>query len=475
MRALALACALAFSCSLAYGHGIGSELLPAQDAGGMSVAVEITGAAADGDYQAEFTFRTLEDGSGDPVPRVTYQIRAVKGSSVLVDGAFETASGTLVLEMEDAAEAGTGDGGGLFGFLGDRRVRVAAPGAGAGGLYQFDIRLLEVGSRLAEPPYWRGGVSLMDVQDFAVRTGYGLQEVRHLSYYDAVEDLAYRDGRIEFSMPFEGTADVIEQTATVHEEVRISKEFGDLMVSEISVEVNGEKMPRGAVLIDDFAQGYRTVHIVLNRDHLEGLYEAGRLGSVMDFSVGPAGGGLPFSTVTYNGQYRIIAEVEPRPAAPGASLDVSYRIEDVFIRDRPVAAAHRTYAEWGGERFFERDGVSRGDGGYDRFSAQVPGSARGVMHVGFESIGGSALAEVRLPVLVGGMTEQARSAAQLWADGRISDGEFLAAMGHPSGDEDGVPEWVRGNARLWAGGLISDGEFADGIGYLVSAGIVGAG
>ena len=475
MRALALACALAFSCSLAYGHGIGSELLPAQDAGGMSVAVEIAGAEADGDYQAEFTFRTLEAGSGEPVPRVTYEVRAVKGGSVLVDGAFETASGTLVLEMEDAAEAGTGDGGGLFGFLGDRRVRVAAPGAGAGGLYQFDIRLLEVGSRLAEPPYWRGGVSLMDVQDFVVPTGYGPQVVRHLSYYDAVEDLAYRDGRIEFSMPFEGTADVIEQTATVHEEVRISKEFGDLMVSEISVEVNGEKMPRGAVLIDDFAQGYRTVHIVLNRDHLEGLYEAGRLGSVMDFSVGPAGGGLPFSTVTYNGQYRIIAEVEPRPAAPGAPLDVSYRIEDVFIRDRPVAAAHRAYAEWGGERFFERDGVSRGDGGYDRFSAQVPSSARGVMHVGFESIGGSALAGVRLPVLVGGMTEQARSAAQLWADGRISDGEFLAAMGHPSGDEDGVPEWVRGNAQLWAEGRISDGELADGIRYLVSAGIVGAG
>ena len=481
MRAL-IACLLVVSCGLAYGHGIGSELLPPQDAGGKSVSVEITGVPADGEYQREFTFRTLDAASNEPVPRVTYQIRAEKAGNTLFDGTFEAPSGTLVFEMQDGPEQGAESGGGLFGFLGDRRVRVTGPHFGSGGLYQFDVRLPAVGSQLGEPPHWMGGVSLVDVQDIAVDTEFGEQQVRHMSYYDTVQGVGYENGRIKFSMPFDGTPQTIAQTSTVHEEVRISKEFGSLMVSEISAEVNGELMPAGAVQIDDFADGYRTIHVVLDRGQLEELHEKEKLGNALDFSVGPANEGLPFSTVTRNGQYRIIADVESGPAG----IEVSYRIEDVFIKDRPVAAAHRTYAESGGQRFFERDGVSRGDGGYDSFGAELPADAR-LIHVGFEMIGGSALAEARLPVLVGAepIPGWVKNTAQLWAGGLISDGEFAAAMGYlvsigvisadipkEAGAGGNIPGWIKGNAQLWAGGLVSDGEFTAGIEYLMSAGII---
>ena len=485
MKALAAACLLAISFGLAHGHGIGSELLPAQDAGGRSVAVEITGAPSDGDYQREFTFRALE--SGEPVPRVTYQIRAEKAGNVLLDGTFEAPSGALVLEMEDSPQEGADPGGGLFGFLGDRRVRVTGPHFGTGGLYQFDVRLLAVGSQLDDPPHWRGGVSLVDVQEKTLDTEFGEQLVRHMSYYDTVENLAYEGGRIEFSMPFDGTPQTIAQTPTVHEEVQISKEFGSMMVSDISAEVNGELMPPGAVQVDDFSEGRRTVHVVLGAGHLEELLAGGNLGQRLDFSVGPASDGLPFSTVTRNGQYRIIADVDQIRDPPG--LDVSYKIEDVFIKGRPVAAAHRAYAESGGERFFERDGVSRGDGGYDSFSAPVPGG--GLLHVGFEMIGGSALAEARLPVLFESGAQVpawVKGTVQLWTDGLVSDAEFAAAMGYlvsigvieaeapgERGGGDGVPAWVKGTARLWTDGLVSDAEFVAGVEYLMAAGVIRAG
>ena len=481
MRVLA-ACLFAIACGTAYGHGIGSEVLPPQDAGGKSVSVEITGVPTDEQYQREFTFRTLDAASAEPVPRITYQIKAEKSGNVLLDGTFEAPSGTLVFEMQDGPEQGAESGGGLFGFLGDRRVRVTGPHFGSGGLYQFDVQLLSVGSQLDDPPYWRGGVSLVDIQDVRMDTGFGEQRVRHMSYYDTVENIGYQDGRIKFSMPFDGTPQTIAQTSTVHEEIRVSKEFGSLMVSEISAEVNGEPMPSSTVQIDDFVEGYRTIHIVLGRDVLEELYEAEKLGSRLDFSVGPASENLPFSTVTRNGQYRIIADAEPGPAG----LDISYKIEDVFIKDRAVAAAHRAYAESDGQRFFERDGVSRGDGGYDSFSVEVPAGAQ-LIYVGFEMIGGSTLAEARLPVLVESesIPGWVKNTAQLWSDNLISDAEFAAAMGYlvsigvisadipgEAGAGGEIPGWIKGNAQLWSDGLISDGEFTAGIEYLMSAGIV---
>lgn len=486
MKALLAAGALAaLGCACAYGHGIGAELLPPQDAGGRSVSVEITGAKTEGDYQREFTFRALEAGSGEPIAHVTYQIRAVKSGSVVLDGTFEAPTGTLVVEMQDGPER-LAESGGLFGFAGDKRVRVSGPHFGTGGLYSFDVALPAVGSELEAPPRWKGGVSLLDVKEISVPTAFGPQQIRHMSYYDTVERLWYSGGRVQFAMPFDGTPEAIGQTPTVHEEFRVSKEFGDMMVSELSAVVNGAPAPPGTVQIDDFADGYRTVHVVLGRDHLERLHELGILGSELEFSVGPAGDGLPFSTVTRNGQYRIVAELEPRRAAPGGELDISYRIEDVFIKDRPVSAAHRMYAESDGRRFFETDSVSRGDGGYDTAVVKIPDGARTV-HVGFERIGGGSLAEARLPVAVAEapIPGWVRGTVQLWAQGSVSDGEFAAAMGYlaslgviaaeaprEAGAGGPMPGWMKDTAGLWARGDVPDAEFVAGIEYLMELGAI---
>jgi len=73
-----------------------------------------------------------------------------------------------------------------------------------------------------------------------------------------------------------------------------------------------------------------------------------------------------------------------------------------------------------------------------------------------------------------------------WADGTISDGEFLSGIGFlikdgiiavaptalSSQTSDGVPDWVKNNAGWWADGTISDGEFVNGIQHLVKSGLV---
>ncbi|WP_016940302.1 hypothetical protein [Candidatus Nitrosopumilus sediminis] len=73
-----------------------------------------------------------------------------------------------------------------------------------------------------------------------------------------------------------------------------------------------------------------------------------------------------------------------------------------------------------------------------------------------------------------------------WADGTISESEFLTGISFlikdgiikvpstsiSSETSDKVPSWVKNNAGWWADGTISDGEFVNGIQHLMKIGLV---
>ena len=74
-----------------------------------------------------------------------------------------------------------------------------------------------------------------------------------------------------------------------------------------------------------------------------------------------------------------------------------------------------------------------------------------------------------------------------WADGTISESEFVSAIQHlikeqilivpptsasAENSQQGVPAWVKNNAGWWADGTITDGEFLNGIQHLIKLGII---
>ena len=79
-----------------------------------------------------------------------------------------------------------------------------------------------------------------------------------------------------------------------------------------------------------------------------------------------------------------------------------------------------------------------------------------------------------------------RQTAGWWANGQISDADFVAGMRYlaqegiividaatiPGQDTTAIPDWIRQTAGWWADGQISDGEFIRGIEYLVTVGII---
>ena len=87
-----------------------------------------------------------------------------------------------------------------------------------------------------------------------------------------------------------------------------------------------------------------------------------------------------------------------------------------------------------------------------------------------------------------GVPAWVKSNAGWWADGTISETEFVSGIQHlikegilavpltttisAETTAEGVPAWVKSNAGWWADGTISDGEFVNGIQHLIKIGIV---
>ena len=81
-----------------------------------------------------------------------------------------------------------------------------------------------------------------------------------------------------------------------------------------------------------------------------------------------------------------------------------------------------------------------------------------------------------------------RNNAKWWSEGAIADSDFISGIEYLIKEniisipdlpvqtseivKEKVPEWVRNNAAWWADGLISDTEFVSGIKYLVEHGII---
>ena len=73
-----------------------------------------------------------------------------------------------------------------------------------------------------------------------------------------------------------------------------------------------------------------------------------------------------------------------------------------------------------------------------------------------------------------------------WADGTISESEFLSGIEFlitndiivvpstaiSSESSEGVPAWVKTNAGWWADGTLTDGEFVNGIQHLIKTGLI---
>ena len=489
------------------GHGIGYEILPAQQSGDKMVALEITSSQYEDpdNPDREIQFSLFDVDTGITERDVTFEVTAKKGDRVLFENSFKTTDGIFVFVLlpDDSNEITlTQENQASFfdSLLGAKKEVIHVKGSPfkTGGLYTFDVKTSTPNS---EPLEWFVGLSIPDRTFYEIDDpNFGIEEFSIVTYYDLISDFQYDPAKkeISFSMPFFWDLDNINQTSVIHQEMVMKKTFGDMMVAEYTALVNGYEVSDYTITIDEFSEVQRIVHIVLNQKELLELYEK-QNGNAdgMDFVLKPKSKDTPLSTVTGNGQYRIALEWEPEEIKSDSNVKLSFEVTDVFLRGRPVLADFDLFLIHDGNVIYQTSGTTTGERDVPtQVDVMIPKDVSGPVTIQFANLNGNSLARVGLPIVVDRIhlesddvviPDWVRNNAGWWSQGEIEDSDFASGIEflikkeiikvpiQSSGEkitDVSIPDWVRNNAGWWSQGEITDKDFASGIQYLVTKGII---
>jgi len=495
-----------------YGHGVGYEVFPPVKLGDKMVALEVSSSQYQNPDSSdrEITFALFDTETGITVRDVTYNIEAIKKDQTLFENTFGTSDGILVMDFlhsdSDNVSIKQENKASFFdALIGAKKdiIQVTGKPFNTGGLYKFKVVITTADSfskPLEKPIEYNVGLSIPQRNFYDVNDpNFGTQQLSLITYYDEIEDFYYEPATksLTFSMPFEWSKENVNQTSIIHEELIISKTFGDLMVSAYSLNVNEIEVPERAITLDEFSEDQRIIHIVLNQNDLLELYQKQKEDSnKMNFLLKPQSENLPLSTVTGNGQFRIVLDWEPKDVISGSKVKFDFDIMDVFLKDRPISVSYDLSIIYNGKTIFTQDGVSTGSKNeHNKAEFIIPENVRGVITLQFNNLDGNSLARVGLPIVVDRIEESnkimipdwVRNNAGWWSTNQIEDNDFASGIefmikegiitvpltsNGQSSENSVIPDWVRNNAGWWSERLISDKEFANGLQYLIVNSII---
>ena len=500
-----------FSANQAYGHGLGAETFPPVDLNGKLVTLEVSSSTnnpEENDAQ-QISISLIDFNSKITLSDVTFFIKSERGDQFLFEREFKADNGFLVFNFEsentDSIQVEEETEGNLFGSLlglDSRLIHVKGPKLSEGGLYKFDISILTAegySKKLDEPLVFKSGISIAQTKDHEIDDpNFGKQTIQSITYYDEIKEFQYNPNsrEITFEMSFDWDVDNINQTSVVHEELVIPKTFGDLLVSGFSMYVNDVKLSDNIITIDDFFSEGRIVHFIINQNELWKIYEEDENQDGMKFLVKPNSDEIQLSSITDNGQFRVLVSTDPENLKSNSPAKIKFNIMDVFLKNRPIAVDYDFTVTQNGKTLHRQSGTSTDS--REQFNTAeftVPNDSSGITFLNFDNLNGNDLARTSIPIVIDRIGDQnneisipewVRNNAAWWSDGQIDDGTFIQAIEYlikndiilipktqqESTDSQEIPAWIKNNAAWWSDGQIDDETFVQGLQFLIQKGIL---
>ncbi len=508
---LFLVCVCFFGFETVYGHGIGSETFPPVDLNGNLVTLEVSSSQSDPEASddQQISISLIDFDSNITLRDVTFLVKSERGEQFLFEQEFRADNGFIVFNFvsddTNSISVEEDDGGNLLGSLlgfESRMVHVKGPNLSDGGLYKLDVTVLTAGDysqKLEFPPTFNAGISIAQksVHNF-VDPNFGKQNIHVVTYYDEISKFQYDpiSKEIKFSMPFDWNKSNINQTSVVHEEIIIPKTFGDLLVSGFSVEINGIQLSEDVVTIDDFFSDERVVHFIIYQRELMNVFENGSNHNGMNFVIKPDLDYVRLSSVTENGQFKILTWWEPENLKSNANARIFFDVYDVFLKNRLVSTNYEFTITQNDRLIFEEKGVSKNsENDPNVVEFVIPDDVSGIIHLNFGNLDNNNLAKTSFPIVIDriigqndtfSIPEWVRNNAEWWSQDQIDDNTFILGVEYLIKNQiievsqipkenltpEGIPEWVRNNAEWWAAGQIDDKTFVQGLEYLIQKGII---
>ena len=493
-----------------YGHGVGSETFPPVDLNGKLVTLEVSSSKSDPETNddQQISISLIDFDSKITLRDVTFQIKSERGEQFLFEKEFKADNGFIVFnfvsEDTDSIIVEEDTEGNLFGSLlglESRMIHVKGPNLSEGGLYKLDVTVLTAdgySEQFDEPLVFNAGISIAQTSrhDF-IDPNFGEQNIHVITYYDEITNFNYNSNskEISFFMPFDWTQSNINQTSVVHEELVIPKDFGDLLVSGFTMNVNGIELSPDIVNIDDFFADGRIVHFIIYQKELQNIFENSSNLNGMDFIISPDRDYPHMSSVTGNGQFRILVSWEPENLTSNSNAKILFDVTDIFLKNKPVATNYDLSITKDDKVIFEQSGISS-DVKDEHNVAEffIPDDVSGIINLNFNNLDNNNLAKTTIPIVVDRITtnedislpDWIRNNALWWSEEQIDDSTFIQGIEYmiknkiisipqtqqeSSGSQE-IPSWIRNNAAWWADGQIDDKTFVQGLEFMIKVGIL---
>ena len=517
MKKLLLILFLIFSCGFlinfndVYGHGVGSEIFPPVELDGKLVSVEVSSSTKDDveNDDQQISISLIDFDSKTTLRDVTFLIKSERGEQFLFEKEFKADNGFLVFNfisedtnsiIVDEKDGGEDFFGSLLG-LESRLIDVKGPKLSEGGLYKLDISIITANGyseKLEIPLVFNAGISIAQTTTHNfVDPSFGQQNIQVVTYYDEISNFQYEPElkQITFSMPFEWTLSNIEQTSVVHQEIIIPKEFGALLLSGFSMSVNGIELSDDIVNVDDFFTEGRVVHFIIYQKELLNIFENSSNQNGMNFVIKPDRDYTHLSSVTENGQFRILVSWEPEILESNSDAKIIFDVTDIFLKNKPVSTNYEFSITQDGELFFEQNGISS-DSKTEHNIADfiIPDNLSGIVNLNFNNLGGNEFATTSIPIMIHKNTtndsllipDWIREDALLWSEEKITDDKFTDIINYLIKNEiitisenqfdamevNKIPSWIRTTTGWWTDGQIDDKTFVESLEFLVKKSII---
>jgi len=380
-------------------------------------------------------------------------------------------------------------------------IHVKGPKLSEGGLYKFDISILTVddySKKLEEPLVFNAGISIAQTtrHDF-IDPNFGEQNINVITYYDEISNFEYDSNlkKISYSMPFEWSKSNINQTSVVHQELQIPKDFGDLLVSGYTMFVNDVELSSDIGTIDDFFSNDRVVHFIVYQKELQNIFETSSSQNIMNFVIKPDRDYSHLSSVTENGQFRILVSWEPENLKSNSNSKIIFDVTDIFLKNRPVSTNYDFSITQNEKILYQQSGISTNSKTEHNITEfMIPKDISGIVYLNFNNLDGNNLAKTSVPIVIDRIVSQneisipdwIRNNALWWSEKQIDDITFIQGIEYliknniivipQTSQEDSeskdIPSWIRNNAGWWADGQIDDKTFVQGLEFLIQKGII---
>ena len=212
----------------------------------------------------------------------------------------------------------------------------------------------------------------------------------------------------------------------------------------------------------------------------------------MNFLIKPNSDDIQLSSVTENGQFRIITSWEPENLQSNSKATIYFDVTDIFLKNRPIAVNYDFSITQNDKIIFKQSGVSS-DSKEKHNTAEftILDDVTGIVHLNFLNLGDNDLAKTSIPIIINPISHEnndisipkwIRNNASWWADGQIDDSSFVKGIQYlikekimkipPTSQDTGtkaneIPSWIKNNAKWWADGQIDDKTFVQGLQYLI--------